>query len=470
MSGRGNSAVGLLPGMVDELAAFGSPSAYYSDSDAGGSDATEAYAAPTMLESSGEALPSPCVQGSRTLSLRKSLVKSVLRMMYNPHSNELHTHYRLGAKLGQGKFGTVYVARMRARSHAYAKQVVGKTGEATAEALAAAKVEGRKRASVTLNEQRRANACARYYLNNRVEWPLACKVMSKNTDDNRDQQRVLSDLNRELYLLDQCQHEYVVHLVEKFETSKHFYVMLGRCYGDVATFQADYTATQTYLPLDLCQKWAFQLCSGLAHVHECGVVHRDVKRTNLMLSTRGQQPDVVLGDFGFACRVDEDQWLRGTPLMMPPEVMLGRAQLAPGDNWAAGVTLFEIVTNGHPFKNAKARDIVELLVEADEPHGHPRRTKAAAKPSELSLQRKQFRSVALQFHSSDVYVASFEELATAVVRDEVPVEVTGRGWDRSPLAELVRRLLCRSELGRATAAEAVALECFDLLRATSLFD
>jgi serine/threonine protein kinase len=100
------------------------------------------------------------------------------------------------------------------------------------------------------------------------------------------------------------------------------------------------------------------LCAALAEVHRAGLVHGDVKPTNVMLETRGEGPPrVVLMDFGAA---HESRWQptpklgapAGTPLVMAPEVLAGGDATTAADLYSVGVILFHLLTGRYPVEAA----------------------------------------------------------------------------------------------------------------------
>lgn len=112
---------------------------------------------------------------------------------------------------------------------------------------------------------------------------------------------------------------------------------------------------------------AIDLCEGLAFAHEQGIVHRDVKPANIMLSASSGGLKIV--DFGIARITDElahrpltqTGGALGTPQYMSPEQVLGEATDARSDVFSVGAVLYELFT-GRPAFAAPTPAMVPVLV------------------------------------------------------------------------------------------------------------
>ena len=99
---------------------------------------------------------------------------------------------------------------------------------------------------------------------------------------------------------------------------------------------------------------AAQVLDALAYAHASGVVHRDVKPSNILMAETGQGVNAKLLDFGLALVADEDTLtaqgdVPGTLAYISPERLRGAKGGPPADVWAIGVLLWEALAGEHPF-------------------------------------------------------------------------------------------------------------------------
>jgi hypothetical protein len=112
---------------------------------------------------------------------------------------------------------------------------------------------------------------------------------------------------------------------------------------------------------------AAQVCEALAHAHAHGIVHRDVKPSNVLLADdEGDGISIRLLDFGLA-RMDGEETLTasgdvpGTLAYIPPERLRGEESGAPADVWAVGVLLWEALAGWHPFWKGSLLDTARRI-------------------------------------------------------------------------------------------------------------
>jgi serine/threonine protein kinase len=110
-----------------------------------------------------------------------------------------------------------------------------------------------------------------------------------------------------------------------------------------------------------------QICEGLAIAHEKGIVHRDIKSDNIMLTPRGQ---VKIMDFGLAklkgaTKLTKTRSTLGTLAYMSPEQAQGEEVDSRSDIFSSGVVLYELLTKNLPFGGEHQAAIVYSIINEE---------------------------------------------------------------------------------------------------------
>jgi tetratricopeptide (TPR) repeat protein len=154
-----------------------------------------------------------------------------------------------------------------------------------------------------------------------------------------------------------------------------------------------------------------ELCRAIQHAHQKGIIHRDVKPTNVLVSRRGDHdgrpvPKVI--DFGVAKALSQQLTERtvytqfaqmiGTPLYMSPEQaeMSGLDIDTRSDIYSLGVVLYELLTGTTPFDSARLKqaavDEIRRIVREEEPPTPSKRLSAlGSRPTPYAVAAKSSR-------------------------------------------------------------------------------
>ena len=130
-----------------------------------------------------------------------------------------------------------------------------------------------------------------------------------------------------------------------------------------------YTRAARLLPEPLVLVVGQRLAQALDHAHRRGIVHRDVKPSNVMVDWPAQR--VTLTDFGIA-RLDDAGRTRsgvvpGSPDYMAPELLAGAPPDARSDLYALGVLLFELLTGRRPHEADSMGALLHSVAHAPAP-------------------------------------------------------------------------------------------------------
>ena len=122
------------------------------------------------------------------------------------------------------------------------------------------------------------------------------------------------------------------------------------------------------LPLNRALGYALDIGDGLQEAHAHGIVHRDIKSANIIITSKGR---AVITDFGLAMLSDRSRITRtgttlGTISYMSPEQALGKRVDLRTDIWSLGVVLHEMVAGEYPFRGNNMQTILTSILK-DEP-------------------------------------------------------------------------------------------------------
>ena len=100
------------------------------------------------------------------------------------------------------------------------------------------------------------------------------------------------------------------------------------------------------------QSIAISVAEGLVYLHNKGIIHRDIKQENILLSNQSDDAEPVICDFGFSIRLKDkktcDQ-MCGTKGYMAPEILARKPYSFPVDIWSFGVMLYGLISEKLPF-------------------------------------------------------------------------------------------------------------------------
>ena len=203
---------------------------------------------------------------------------------------------------------------------------------------------------------------ARYVGNNKQ---VAVKLLPEDVTANAT---LLGRFERELEVLKQLKHPNIVNCFGgSCESKQRFYAMELISGGTLA----EYLGRKGRLPWETAIDFAIQMCDGLQYAHEHGVIHRDVKPGNFLMTKSGQ---LKLSDFGLASIVSENRLTAagrtvGTILYMAPEQIRGTPAVTPrADLYALGCVIFEMIVGRPPFSGDHAAEILQRHLKDPIPH------------------------------------------------------------------------------------------------------
>jgi serine/threonine-protein kinase len=180
-----------------------------------------------------------------------------------------------------------------------------------------------------------------------LDRPVALKRLAENLARDEDLRRRFV---REARLAARLAHPNVVRVFDVGEDEGRPFIAMEYVEGETL---AELVARRGPLPAAEAATLGVQVCAALAAAHAAGLVHRDVKPQNLLLSSDGV---LKLGDFGIAVghegtRLTLEGTVLGTAGYLAPEQARGEQVTAAADIYAVGAVLYELLT-GEPPRSA----------------------------------------------------------------------------------------------------------------------
>ncbi len=205
---------------------------------------------------------------------------------------------------------------------------------------------------------------ARHVLIDRV---VALKLIRP---DLRGETHLRAWMVREARAANRVDHAHIVDIHDVGETEDgELYLVMEYLIGDSLSSQIAKGPMPIARAVDILE----QMTAALARAHDLGVVHRDLKSDNIMITGRGGRKDFVkILDFGLAAltrdpRLAPKGAVFGTPEYMSPEQARGEDAIASSDLYALGVLFFEMLTGRLPFRSGDRDELLEMQRKARPP-------------------------------------------------------------------------------------------------------
>lgn len=152
--------------------------------------------------------------------------------------------------------------------------------------------------------------------------------------------------------------------MDLFESSNHYYIVLEYMQGKDLF---DYIAKRSYqLPEERAKVVIFQVLQGVRYLHRFGIVHRDLKLENIMMSNATDRAVPKIVDFGLSKIIGPNETATepfGTLGYVAPEVLKKQPYSYSCDMWSIGCILYALISGSLPFDHNNQKELMRMTMD-----------------------------------------------------------------------------------------------------------
>ncbi|SMN18888.1 similar to Saccharomyces cerevisiae YHL007C STE20 Cdc42p-activated signal transducing kinase of the PAK (p21-activated kinase) family [Maudiozyma saulgeensis] len=199
----------------------------------------------------------------------------------------------------------------------------------------------------------------------------------------------------ELLIMKTISHPNIVKFYDSYWTKGELWIEMEYLQGGSLTnIISSYQLSELQISV-ICR----EILKGLQYLHSNGIIHRDVKSDNILLSVNGE---VKLTDFGFCTNttnsVEGQDMIIGTPYWMAPEVISGEKYGTKVDIWSLGITIMEMIEHEPPYMEETPANALYLIAT----NGVPELKNPEGISTQLSLFLKKCLMVKPELRASSI--------------------------------------------------------------------
>jgi serine/threonine protein kinase len=193
-----------------------------------------------------------------------------------------------------------------------------------------------------------------------IERTVAIKSIQKSTIDKSETEEILSRFRREAQAAGRLTHPNIVSVYEYGEDGEVAFIAMEFIVGKELK---EYFDRATRFEISDSVRIMSQILEALEYSHSRGVIHRDVKPSNILITKDGQ---VKIADFGIA-KIESSELTQigtvlGTPSYMSPEQFMGLTADRRSDIYSAGVILYQFLTGERPFTGSNMTIVMHKVL------------------------------------------------------------------------------------------------------------
>lgn len=189
----------------------------------------------------------------------------------------------------------------------------------------------------------------------------AMKVLKKSVIAARGE---IEHTRTEKSVLSKIDHPFLAKLYWSFQTGENLYLVMDFINGGELFH---HLSQQKRFTEERTKFYSAQIVAGLEYLHSNGIIYRDLKPENLLLSAEG---NIIMTDFGLSkeglqAKDSRTATFCGTPEYLAPEVIKGEEYTKAIDWWSVGTLIYEMMTGLPPFYTEDEENMYHKIMTAD---------------------------------------------------------------------------------------------------------
>jgi formylglycine-generating enzyme required for sulfatase activity len=235
-------------------------------------------------------------------------------------------------------------------------------------------------------------------------------------------------------------HPNVCAIYDVGDSSGHYFIVMQYVEGQTL----EKLIGDQPIAVDVLLTISIQVADALAAAHQRGIIHRDIKSRNIMITARGQ---AMVLDFGLAKSFAPEQadgarigGVVGTPAFMSPEQARGELVDVRSDIFSFGAVLYHMATGTVPFRGSSSADVMRAVIA--KPHTPPRELNPTL-PRQLVgvVDRALSKSPQDRYQSAEEMASDLRSIQMELSLPSHPASVTARRQRRQTLAAVAAALV-----------------------------
>jgi calcium-dependent protein kinase len=174
----------------------------------------------------------------------------------------------------------------------------------------------------------------------------------------------LDSARTEIEIMKICKFPYIIKFIEEYETIDYIYIFMEYCSGGTLY---NYIKKRNFeIKEEIAAKIIYKICLTTNYFHSYGITHRDLKPENVLMTSKDDDADIRILDFGLGKIIGPSEKCRepyGTILYVAPEIILKKPYSKNVDSWSIGIIAYILLYGKLPFYDNSKSTLKRIIIE-----------------------------------------------------------------------------------------------------------